>query len=526
MFIPLVVLRFTLLRNPPRPRPWIALGGFFLAAIVRGIVLTSLLLWIGAVEEPLWAYRMTASIVNVVVILTIVALVVGTFRAHKRSLDALIDSKLQLEATQERILSAVNERSEDAVQQVQERLRKEIARLESVDGVDSVSELQRLAGDVVRPMSHELANSIPILDAPPAAVTASNVTWQQIVSQMVDRPPLRAVAAAALIGLYMFIAAAGVFGSQGIPLAVTLILSILILSFLGNLLLSRVLPQVTARTAVIIFFITALVIGFLSIAFASSFFPPDVNRFVLLVGGGIFVAGIVVLMAVVGAILRQQRDSEQELVLVTQQLRRNLVRSRQIDWLQRKALSQAIHGPVQSAVTSAALRLDAAVRSKEPIDTLIMQIRHDLKEVIDVLDPGDVSTPSFDEALQRIAGTWDGVCAVTCAFSPSIRLVLERDSIARVTVIDLLTEAVSNAVRHGGATHVHLDATLGHDGQITLRIQDDGRSLSETPALRGLGTVLLEECTLEWNRTLTPAGCVLTIVLPTDDRERVSAVPA
>lgn len=520
MFAPLVLLRFTLLRDPSRPRPWVALAGFVVAALTRGFVLTSLLLGIGAVDEPLWLYRMAASIFNLVVILVIVALVVGTFRAHKRSLDALILSKFQLEATQEKILAGVTERNEEAVHQVQEHLRGEIARFDSTEGAASVHELQRLASDVVRPMSHDLANSVPISNTPPSPTLAANVTWQQVVAQVVDRPPLRPVPAAALMGLLLLIAAAGVFGPQGISLTIALVLSMLVLSYLANRVLTAILPRVTVRAAIVLILTATLAVGYVSAAVSTWFLPPTGDRTMFIALGGAFIAGVILLMSLMSAVLRQQRASEQELLFVTQHLRRDLVRSRQVDWLQRKALSQAIHGPVQSAVTSAALRLDAAVRGNEPIDGLITQIRRNLREVIDVLDPGDVSAPSFDEALQRISGTWDGVCSVTCAIAPAVRNALDVDPIARVSVIDLLTEAVSNAVRHGEAKNVHLAATLTEDGCITVRIHDDGKSLPDAPALRGLGTVLLEECTLEWSRAVTPAGCVLTMVLPIEDRER------
>lgn len=56
MFAPLVLLRYTLLRNSPRPRPWVAVGGFVAASVIRGVTVSALLLAIGAIEEPLWIF--------------------------------------------------------------------------------------------------------------------------------------------------------------------------------------------------------------------------------------------------------------------------------------------------------------------------------------------------------------------------------------------------------------------------------------------------------------------------------------
>jgi hypothetical protein len=64
MFVPLVVLRVTLLRDPPRPRPWIAITGFIVASVVRGAVLSFLLVAVGAVAQPLYMYRIAAALLG------------------------------------------------------------------------------------------------------------------------------------------------------------------------------------------------------------------------------------------------------------------------------------------------------------------------------------------------------------------------------------------------------------------------------------------------------------------------------
>jgi signal transduction histidine kinase len=514
-FSVLVLLRWTLLRNPARPRPWVAIGGFAVAAIVRGVALSALLVAIGAVDEPRWLYRITAALLNQMVLLIVVALVVSSLRAHTRSLAALIGVQHDLAETQARIVNEVTSRNEDLLAQVQDRLRSELTALDAVQGVESVAELQRLASDVVRPMSHELAQSVPAPDAPPPFANEARIRWQQVAAQMVDRPPLRPILAAGFICLLLLTAAAGVTGSKGIPVAIAVFVSVLVWSAIANMILARVLTRSSPRTAIALVIIASLVIGFLSTGAGSLLLASTSEPALFFLGGGLFTAVIVLLVALVTAILREQQKSERELAESTEHLRRELVRLRQARGLQQKALARALHGPMQSAVTSAALRLEAAVRAGEPDGDLVADIRKDLRSVVDVLDVDELAAPSLGLALERIIGTWEGVCSVTSDISALAHAALDGDLIACAVVIDLVTEAISNAVRHSGALHADLTIAMASEGLVTLTVGNDGQAQRAMKTHSGLGTDLLEECTLDWSGETMPTGYVLTAIIPT-----------
>jgi anti-sigma regulatory factor (Ser/Thr protein kinase) len=77
--------------------------------------------------------------------------------------------------------------------------------------------------------------------------------------------------------------------------------------------------------------------------------------------------------------------------------------------------------------------------------------------------------------------------------------------------LEIVTEAVSNAVRHGGATQV--SAAMSCEGdRTTLIVQDNGQEA--TSGAPGLGTRVLESCALEWSRDRIPGGAILRAVLP------------
>lgn len=513
MFIPLVILRFTLLRDPDKSRPWIALAGFVLAAFIRGIVLTWLLVTAGAVTEPRLAYRIAASFQSQTVLLIIIALVMGTFRAQARSLEQLEGLQRQLEETQERIREEVTGRNEEVLAQVKQRLSDELSALEQTEGAASVAELQRLASDVVRPMSHDLAASLPQRHEEANARSLSRVTWSSIMNQMTRSTALHPVQNGLLMLMVMVVASLGIFGRQGLLLIALIVGSVVLCSWLANRVLLLFLPRLSPQSGVVVLFTTSLIVGLLSSGSAAMTLDDGDFRWVFFLAGGIFVFGIVILIALANAILQEQSQSEQLLKTLTAQLQREVVRLRQAQWLQGKALSRALHGPVQSAVTSAALRLDTAVRTDLPTDGIVEDIRNDLRTMIDVLDVDEVLVPSFDLAVSRITGTWEGVCSVDVEVSATALQCVGQDSLARSTVIDVFTEAVSNAVRHGGATHVQMSLDCAPENELVLTVTNDGNKEESAHSAPGLGTRLLDECALTWSRHRDPEH-VLQVVIP------------
>lgn len=513
-FVPLVLLRFTLLRNPPRPRPWIALGGFLVATVIRGVALSGILLAIGGLEEPLWLYRIAASIFTQGTLLVVIALVVSTIRAHTRTLTSLVITQRELENTQARLVAEVVDRNEETLARVKTRLADEMVALDSMSDQASVAELQRLASDVVRPMSHELAKPL-MVEERGSAVEDVHVTREQLVSQMASTPPFRPVAGALMMALMMLIMAAGIYGARGLPLMLVTAGSTLVFSWLANRVLAHVLPRATVRAALTVVVIAALVAGYLTSTAAAFVIRDDPSALTIQMGGGLVVAGIVLLFALASAVLRQQVATEVALSEHTARLRRAVVRLQQTQWFQGQALSRALHGPVQSAVTSAALRLDAALQSGQPTEQLVRGIREDLARVVDVLDVDEAEMLDLDNAIARIRGTWDGLCQVNIEVSDSARLLLQHDAVVTAIVIDLLTEAVSNAVRHGESTTVDAHVETDDSHNLMLTVRDDGHVMTQG-AVAGLGTNLLDAFTLDWGRKEAQNAHVLWAIIPVD----------
>ena len=88
-------------------------------------------------------------------------------------------------------------------------------------------------------------------------------------------------------------------------------------------------------------------------------------------------------------------------------------------------------------------------------------------------------------------------------------------STARVCLQDLLTEFVSNSVRHGGATRVLLSITVSEaeDGtDIVLEATSDSTSFGKQG--RGMGSRMLDDWTLRWSIDSDDGATRLSALLP------------
>lgn len=514
MFAPLVLLRATVLRDPRRPHPWVVLIAFAVVPFIRTAALVWVLVTIGGVTDPQWVQRAFGSFANLFLVLLISALVVSALREHARTLTELTTVRGDLERTREQVQGQVETRNEEALARVRSTLEREIASLES--GPEAVGSLQRLATDVVRPMSHELAQSVPDW-RPERSAIRTRVARADVVRGLGQRGPFLPLATAAIMTVILIAPAQTFLVSARLEVLAASSIGVGVMLWLANRVLDRVLPARTAARSLAWVLATALIAGLIpsglaGLAVAGSAGTGAGVR--LAIGGTVFVAGVALTAATIRAVLAQQRQTEAELRESTDQLRASLARLHQVEWFQRKALSRALHGPVQSAATAAALRLDGAMRSGGVDPQLIDEVRASLMQEIDVLEGAAQNPLPVNRLADRLRGTWAGVCAVQVDIDDASRAMLEEDPVLRSTAHEIMTEAVSNAVRHGRAQEVGIRVSMASDdpGVLTVIVDNDGRG--EVGASTGLGTQILDQCALGWSLEPLQEGTRMRARLP------------
>ena len=479
----------------------IALIVIILAGLVRGVALQLGLVELGLAASGTsgLAVRMATSMVTVPAAFLVAAAAVSAVRSYRESTAMLLAEQQRLIALIDASASGIEERQAEALDRVQDRLDAEL-RLLAADGAPAaVAALEAFAGQVVRPLSHSLARALPTWEG--EAVEAPKVRWIDVWRDPEPTVAIRPVILSLAILIMAIPTALLIYQPRyGIAAAAVGLVVIFMCLSLGRWLLLRWTPRkaltswlaivgVLLCTAVAVSYLTNLVDG----TGPSSGVFPAVSFVVIPVFG--------LLIATVSMMGTRMRENTAELEAVAQQLQWNLARVNTQQWEQSGRLSRALHGPVQSMLHARLLRLRRQVEEGDLREVQLEELRDELQAaLVSAMAPSDAPRPVTD-VLADVAETWEGVAQVTWQVSAAAVDALARDRLCTEAVTDLATEAVSNAVRHGGATLVEVSIELGHAlggaDLVVLRVVDDGQVLDE--GMPGLGTALLTRCTFDWS---------------------------
>ena len=159
-----------------------------------------------------------------------------------------------------------------------------------------------------------------------------------------------------------------------------------------------------------------------------------------------------------------------ELLQEKARLRASLARVRQSQWLGRRRVVAQVHGDVQGAVVAAITRLS---RQADP-EQLELALR-DLDRAMDALRDLPELSGDFDTDLAVLKRTWEGVCQIEFNVSKEAKDLIGTGQANSFVINAMVTEAMVNAVRNGGATLTKISISSSQPGCLSLEIRDNGQ---------------------------------------------------
>ncbi len=176
---------------------------------------------------------------------------------------------------------------------------------------------------------------------------------------------------------------------------------------------------------------------------------------------------------------------------VDEELVMAIAKSRKVADLARD-LSRVLHGAVQTRLTVCSLMIERARKSQDEAALGLA-----LMEAVAILQtpvtPAE-SHATIDAEVARKVALWEGFCVVSVSIDP--RLAGSPHSAAR-DVGRVVEEAISNAVRHGGATRIQIEILLDESGDVSVTIEDDGvNELSHSARVlrtAGVGSAIFDQ---------------------------------
>lgn len=236
----------------------------------------------------------------------------------------------------------------------------------------------------------------------------------------------------------------------------------------------------------------------------------------------------------VGELLGHNRELAQQLISVQDNERRALARELHDELGQRCSAIRAEAALVErTASTDPAVATASAQRIDRNAEALYQGVRDMLRR----LRPPDLDALGLLGAVQALCERWETSSGVAC--------VLHHDGASDdwrglgdaidVTVYRVVQEALSNVLRHAGASQVRIglrhEAADGRPRRLGVSVQDDGRGMDAAQSHGGLGLLGAREraALLGGELAVTSApgqGLRLQMWLPRPVDDERSTVPA
>ncbi len=482
-----------------RHRTLIALLTFFAVGVVRLVIMfgTRAAFDIEQPWSPLQAL-LTGGVYSVVV-LSIVAVVVDAVRSHA---DVMADMR-QVEDT----LARARRLDEAEAQELQRAFVLEVLR-EVRDGVERLNKqgdtdelargLRAMSDELVREGSHSLRDGDVVSQA--VAAPRPRVTIADIVQQV--RP------AAPVLGPIGFEAL--VFTAVLRDLGPTIALVNAVVATLAFIACNLTLQAFARNRWPRRWRFTTLAVVDLSVGLLVAALVGGVILGVLgqrtpaLWVGGVTYAIFMLFFSLVASLRREQQQMERVLAASLAEQAEELARVRSLVSDQRARLAHLMHGGMQAELTAAALALGreygtpgARRDSDDIVATLMSELDRQQRSL-------DVTEPAVE--LEELFETWRLAMDIEVDCAPEVAPLLAEDADLRGRVIDVLSEALTNVVRHGDERRASVRIGMDRDRAILLVVRNPGRL---DVRLEGLGSEEMTERCADWSRTQEGSDVVL-----------------
>lgn len=482
-------------------------------SLVRGWVVFTLLNAIGHDSADLLSYRLMGSVTNVGMSIVVTAVVVHRVRTYRESRRALLAERIRLVEVREHARERLQAMAQKTLDDVRVAITAALDLRESRPADATADRIQHTIDDIVRPVSHRLEQEQFAWESAELDAEAESLNWREVLTNALTARHLYPRE----IGLAITAVALSTTVRHQTPLEGLYVLSCaLIGTWLGLLLIRRLVTALRSAWAKRVAMVVGPGIAGITTGLATLPVKLETERpFSLVAQAPLFTLLFTVLFALAGSATRQAANATKRLRETTDELAWEVARLSEEYRHARLSLSKALHGKVQAGMMSSLMRLRQAIRENDPhLEDLTGHIREELTALIDSLDTtGSHGATSLDEVIDNVQETWEGVATCVMTVDLPDTSIVGSDPIALTALAELLPELAFNAIRHGHATNVSFHIELHDERTLRLLCTDNGSRPADSGRV-GLGTKLLDQLALRWERTTVEPGTVTDVFLP------------
>ena len=480
-----------------KPRPWIVIGILTVAGLSRGAVFYFLGGAFGLVPADDLVFRMVGGPLYVGAIYMVGNYILLASIDHRRISSTLQEERANLKLSKQGFEAQLSNLRFAQMSRVRELLAPAIWELGkllkdaslSKDASRAIGALRQLNDEVVRPLSHSMIQKFELPALTKGVSQRSRLGQFVLPSKVTLGSTLPVTAFAPFVAVISYSATSALLGPINALLAGVVVTAILTLELLF---IKRLIGKATVSLPVAV--MSSLAVGSLlgattwvMVSYEFLALPSDIGLQTL-----VFFIMTMIVFLMLGIAQMQRNQATEELEEAVEDLRLLTSQLRQQVWLSQKTLATELHGSVQSALNASAMRL-ALTPNPTPED--LDRVRQDIDNAMQRLGSNDyLDGQSIEELLEQICDLWEGSCEVDYRISEEASSALADDSAAAYCTLEVIREAVNNAIKHGDAKQIEIAAALDAE-VIELTVTNNGDATQlRTP---GVGSALYQELALD-----------------------------
>lgn len=395
----------------------------------------------------------------------------------------LIVNQTQLiqDSTRDELIPRITELQESLQQQSQ-----------VVESAELVAKLQQVINAGVRPISHQLASVKPQVNLPSGLVKIPgffSINPRINVARAIDPQSWLIYPFPLLVGSQLQLN-----GLSGLlPMLFYIAFGVVLAKVVALIIPDRDLPVAIGATVLLVLSVVIPILGsratvslFDSAPSTWGFIPERIESEYLGAGPLFFFFAFYA-----NLLTNNYRDLTKRLAALKATEDRELAGLRQQLWATNRNWAYLLHGKVQASLTAALTRLKLGMTTVDDLDL----VNDDLQRALTAISSAPQLEVDFSEQMSQIQMAWQGICAFNFSVSSAAQRTIDKDSALAFALNEVVREAISNAIRHGGAKNVDVAIDFV-DSLLKLEIINDGELDVEKSA--SLGMSLLDELTLDW----------------------------
>jgi len=209
---------------------------------------------------------------------------------------------------------------------------------------------------------------------------------------------------------------------------------------------------------------------------------------------GLVVAGLIGLWIWYAWNARKKRNISETLLLKQQReidVAKALINGEEQE---RKRLARELHDGLIGQVTGLKMNLERIARDHEPNDLSFVteqlgSVIAELRQTAHNLEPTVLKNYGFEEAMRQFCQQMSSSAIEINFYSRGLEALKDKNIV--LTLLRMIQELITNAVKHADATQIIVQAGL-KDGFLLIEVEDDGKGFDTKQVKRNMGLNNLE----------------------------------